>query len=259
MYRISSIAKRLAYATGFEVSRRHGNSGGVHERALSIEPFAELRSFLRAIAGRGFAPTRILDVGANSGTWTRVAREVFPDALFLLIEPQPEMRAQLNKLCIEFPSISWVEAAVGSSEHEALFTIWEDLAGSSFLWNADPALIASGRQRKVLLRTLDDVLLEQNFCTPELAKLDIQGLELEALQGATTLLGTTELFILEVSLFPFLPGMPIFKDVVRFMSDWGYEMYDIVGALRRPSDGSLGQLDVAFARHDGVLRYSNAW
>ncbi len=94
---------------------------------------------------------------------------------------------------------------------------------------------------------------------PQLAKLDIQGFELEALKGAKSLFGVTELFILEVSLYEFLPSSPVVSEVVAFMAARGYEVYDIPGFARRPFDSALGQIDLAFARKGGFLMARTDW
>lgn len=41
------------------------------------------------------------------------------------------------------------------------------------------------------------------------------------------------------------------------MSERGYEVYDLMEPLMRPFDNALGQIDVAFAKRDGLLRHSN--
>lgn len=66
---------------------------------------------------------------------------------------------------------------------------------------------------------------------------------------------------MEVSLFSFddVPGMPIFREVIDFMGEKGYELYDIPGYLRRPVDGALGQVDLAFVKRAGILCQSNKW
>ena len=48
-------------------------------------------------------------------------------------------------------------------------------------------------------------------------------------------------------------------DVLEFMRNQGYALYDFGGSLRRPLDGALAVLDAAFVRADGPLRVSSAW
>lgn len=228
--------------------------------AILDRPFADLRPLLEFVRGRGLAPTLIVDVGANRGRWTELAGEVFPAAEALMIEPQPEMREALEALCARRSGLRWVEVAVGARDETRHQTIWADLEGSSFLPPADPARIATGEQRPARVRRLDDVLAETYpGRVPELVKLDVQGFELQVLDGAPSLFGRTELFVLETSLYEFLPGLPLLREVIDYMARRGYELYDVAGYIRRPVDGALGQLDVAFARRRGTLRPDDRW
>ena len=223
-------------------------------------PFADLRPFLEFVRGLGLAPSLIVDVGANRGRWTELAREVFPTAEVLMIEPQPEVRGDLDALCSRLPGVRHVEVAVGAREEVRHQTIWEDLEGSSFLPAVDPQRIATGEQRPVRVRRLDDLLAEEfGGRAPELVKLDVQGFELEVLRGAPSLFGRTELFVLETSLYVFLDSLPLLREVIEFMAARGYEVYDVAGYIRRPVDGALGQLDIAFARRRGLLRRDDRW
>ena len=107
--------------------------------------------------------------------------------------------------------------------------------------------------------TIDTILVQHADFQPDLVKLDIQGFELEALMGASKLFGTTELFIIETSLFSFINGSPITREVISFMADRSYEIYDITEFLRRPYDAALGSVDIAFVKGHGLLRSSNRW
>ena len=177
-----------------------------------------------------------------------------------MIEPQDEMESFLDEMKKREPNCHFIKAGVGRQAGELAQTIWEDYQGSSFLPPPNAGLQGTGKQRKTRIVTIDHVLAKDYpHFIPDLVKLDIQGFELEALLGAEKIFGKTELFILEVSLFPFLPGWPLAREVISFMSARGYELYDICGSSRRPLDGALGQLDVAFVKGNGMFRQSAEW
>ena len=114
--------------------------------------------------------------------------------------------------------------------------------------------------RKVSVETLDGLAGQGKIVeAPDLAKLDVQGFELEVLKGATKALRGTSMFILEVSLFEFWKGQPILAEVVAFMDQHGYVLYDVPGVYRRRLDGALGQVDFAFVPRSSSLRVSNMW
>ena len=228
--------------------------------ARENRPIGNIKFLLEDILNRGVKIKYILDVGANLGEWTRMAKEVFPDSIFYMIEPLSEMESNLNKVCKDFPGTKYFPNGAGSKIENHVMTTWSgDLAGANCLVKENEYLKSINKQRIIPIITIDSLIEKGEIEIPELVKLDIQGFELEALKGATKLFGTTEVFILETSLFEFTSGNPILSEVVIFMSEKGYEIYDFPGFLRRPFDGALGQIDVCFAKRKGILRASNAW
>jgi FkbM family methyltransferase len=192
----------------------------------------------------------IFDVGASDGAWTRLVEPIFPGASFVLVEPRPSMAEALKAYCRERSTRACVHAAVGPLQGNALLTDWD--TGSTLLHVHG----AGGPAIPVAVTTLDT--LADRYGAPDIVKLDIEGYELEALKGATRVLERAEFLILEVALFRFIER-PIFHDVVAFLSDRNYVVYDIAGPIRRPIDGALGLLDVCFARRQGQLRSSDRW
>lgn len=227
--------------------------------ATMDRPFADMRTLLFFLREREFVPGFAVDVGAHRGHWTEMLKEVFPDTEVLMIEPQPELAGALDEVCSRLPGVQWVATAAGAQEETRLQTIWEDLQGSSFLPRPDADRAAAGVQRPAQVRRLDDLLRERGGRAPDLVKLDVQGFELEVLRGCPSIFGKTEIFVMETSLYAFLDDIPLLREVIAFMADREYEIYDIAGQIRRPVDGALGQLDIAFARRNGFLRQHDLW
>ena len=103
-------------------------------------------------------------------------------------------------------------------------------------------------------RTLDEICETLGCRAPYLLKVDVQGAELDVLRGAETVLTETELVILEVVLFDFFEGGSRFAEIVAYMAEHGFAAYDLMDPAYRPLDGAMSQIDIAFARADGVLR-----
>jgi FkbM family methyltransferase len=190
-----------------------------------------------------------------------MALSVFPGTRVILIEPQQEMQPFLKRLSEESQGLKMevIQAGAGKEAGQLVQTIWEDLDGSSFLPEPDEEKLRKGTQRVTPIVTIDNLLTDRTDFNPDLVKLDIQGFEIEALKGATSLFGRTEVFIIETSLYEFMPKMPITADVINFMADNGYNLYDVTEFLRRPIDGALGQIDLAFVLKGGRFRKSNRW
>lgn len=263
LLRLKHGVKHFVGRFGVELRRTRSGYGP----GTAARPLAVTNLFYEDLRARGFVPSFVVDVGANRGDWTEMALGVWPDARYLLLEPQPEFAAGLDRLAATHAGVEWMPLAAGPEDDELMLTLWPDLNGSSLTPTERERTAEMKNQRQVSVRRLEDLVRDGGPAgpgpnparIPDLVKLDIQGFELEALKGAESFFGRTELFVLEVSLYPFYERTPIVSEVVAFMHERGYELYDVADYIRRASDGALAQMDLAFARRDGSLRASNKW
>lgn len=203
----------------------------------------------------GFVPSVVFDVGVGPGT--PELYDGFPDARLVLVEPLEEWRHHLE----------WVErrrvtdtifAAAGSTPGEVEILVHRAPWCSSTLGGLRGE-DAEGVRRAVPVVRLDDIARERELAGPFVVKVDVEGAELDVLSGALEVLRTTELVLLEVSLFELVPGAPQFHDVVSWMHDHGFVVADLFDAHNRLLDGALARMDLAFVQEHGRFRQSHAY
>jgi FkbM family methyltransferase len=203
----------------------------------------------------GFAPARILDIGAYKGEWTQLARQIFPEATVLMLEAQEERIPDLEAVKLGHGGkVDYQIVLLGAEDRpEVVFNKYPNApTGNSVLndWRTDSLKI----QAKCRMRPLDAVLQETGFMPVDLIKLDVQGYELEVLKGGLRCLQSAQAVMMEVSLIDMYQGNPLLHDVAAFMHRYGFVAYDVCGLMRRPLDMALAQVDMLFVPERCALR-----
>jgi FkbM family methyltransferase len=124
----------------------------------------------------------VYDIGANVGFYSLLSSVIVGDAGYVYsFEPSPDNLQQLRKhlKLNHIKNCVVVDAAVSSADGEAVF----DTSGDRCTGH----LAADGNLR-VRTLTLDGLVSRQEIRPPNLMKIDIEGGELECLQGATNVI-----------------------------------------------------------------------
>lgn len=196
----------------------------------------------------GFEPKTVIDVGAALGTFNLY--ETFPNSRHLLIEPIAENEPYLAKICRKLKSAEYIIAAATKASGVFALNVNPDMVHSSISENRGSDN-SNPYVRTIPAITLDGICKERNLPGPYLIKVDVDGQELDVLQGAAEILQQTEYVIVEVTLFGQI------CDVIHFMKSQGFAPYDIVDLGYRPSDAALWQVDMAFVKESGLFRREN--
>jgi len=94
-----------------------------------------------------------------------------------------------------------------------------------------------------------------------LIKLDLQGAELLALTGCPAKVFSREsIFIIESNLYANMIGSENqFSNLIKFMGNHSFTLYDICGMNYRPLDQALAQVDLVFVHQESILRQDHAY
>lgn len=215
---------------------------GVEIRRADHGVRSSLPAVLRHYVGHGLRPDTIVDVGVAAGTPELYA--AFPDARLVLVEPLEEWRGHLEQM-VERRDTKVVIAAAGRERGEMSMTVHRVPALSTMMGER-PGDPSNSTSRVVPVVRLDDTIQELGVPGPVVLKVDVEGAEIEVLEGAGNLLSACELVLLEVSFVELINGAPLFADVVAWMSAHGFVVADLYNGHNRPLDGALAQMDVAF-------------
>lgn len=197
---------------------------------------------------RGLTPKRIIDGGACMGDWTRLARQVFPAAEFLMVEPQLRHRELLQRFARATPGVHFAPALVGPHDAEEVQFVVIDGASNGTGSSVLPDTSVKGRVVHTPMTTLDRLVRETGFGLPDFIKLDVQGYELAVLQGATECLAAARTVLLEVSIQPCNAGAPLLPEVLSWMEDAGFRAFEVFDLTRHWKADLLVQMDILFLR-----------
>lgn len=192
----------------------------------------------------------MIDVGAYQGEWTRFARRLYPECSLLMIEAQEGKRQILERVASEVGRAR-IEMTLLGAEDGATARFVEMETGSSVFAEAGNHGHPSVQKA---MRSLDAVLAAhaQDDHPVGLIKLDVQGYEIEVLKGAEAAIRRTEVVVAEASLIPVNQGCPLLHEVIAFMAERGFDVYDF-GAQVRLRNAALWQTDIVFVRRGSRL------
>jgi FkbM family methyltransferase len=216
-----------------------------------FQPRYGLKYFFALLKDRGFAPKHIIDVGANRGLWTRAAVKFFPDAEYILVEPQDRLKTYIQDLLDNGTKIQWINAGASDKPGTLPFTVLHRDDSSTFDMSEEQARAAGLQRTLIPVRTLNEIWASVGGPAPEMVKIDAEGFDLKVLAGASDLLGKTEIFLMEAVICG--PCENTAREVINRMHEAGYRLLDVTDLNRSPRYGVLWLCELAFIRINSHL------
>ncbi len=211
-----------------------------------------LFNFFDILKKMDFDPKHIVDIGANHGTWTRETLKYFPNSFFTLLEPQKWLQSSFQDILDNNNKI--IFHAVGAGSQNGIFnlTISDRDDSCTFKYNKKEASDLGYKQIEVPVVTLNNLLSKQNLPTPDIIKIDAEGLDIEVLKGAKDFFGKTEIFMVEAGIVNKYFENSFLK-VINFMDENGYRLFDITDLNRPFSPNVLWLVELVFVLKNGKI------
>lgn len=227
---IKKIVTRLLKILGFRLQRVNSipKRNSIKDQGL--------RDCLFLLKSLGFTPKRIFDIGAHKGGWTRLVKEFYPHSNYTLFEPQKRLTNYVTDLIAD-EKVELINKGVGSKSEFRKFTFVEREDSCNFLISKSEAKDKNFEQIDLEVVTLDSFIELKKVPAPDLLKIDAEGLDIEVLKGAKSIIGVTEVIMIEAGVLNSIIPNNI-AVVINYMKENGYELFDIT-ELNRPFEVKL--------------------
>lgn len=217
-----NLIQRIAASVERRAQKLQGKGSGGH----SVE--AEVRTALAFLPASG---ALVFDIGANKGLWSRAMLREGGPRLVRLIAFEPSQHNWVELETIVDPRFSLIRKGVADREGRA--ELHMDAPGSGLASlskrNLDHVGLEMRESETVELVTLDAFAAKNGLACIDFVKLDIEGHELSALQGAADLLKSGAIRALS---FEFggsnIDTRTFFRDFWLLLTGFGFSIWRIV-------------------------------
>ncbi|MES0137489.1 FkbM family methyltransferase [Mesorhizobium sp. M0016] len=206
----------------------------------------------------------LVDVGGQGGLqlkWMLRADQITP----VVFEPIPSEAAVLRQTLGRIPGAQVIEKALAHTTGVQKLHITADTSCSSLRepnfdvlqqYSVAPIFVVVGTQDVECVR-YDDLFRRHAAPSPDVMKIDVQGLEYEVLLGFGHLLENCLAIELETHVVPIYKGQKLLGDIIDMLGLFGFSLRDIEQIPH--FDGDAVEFDALFTkRRDRAIAFSES-
>lgn len=206
---------------------------------------------------QNYAPRTVLDIGANTGQFARLIREVLPAARIISFEPLAACFETLSRASIDLSPIDVYPFALGDADTTQVMYRNEFSPSSSLLpmerlHKDEMPCTATTFSEEIQIRRLDGLAGELKLEEPLCIKIDVQGYTEPVLLGGEQVIKRAKAVVAEVSLLPLYRGETTFDRVFQILTEWGFVYRGNVDQWYSERDGRILQCDCLFENVNAI-------
>ena len=246
MIRFNKFFERISRLFNFMISDNYK----LNHKYQNKNQVTNTEIVLNLLKKKNFKPNVIVDIGCGYGQWTKKIIKIYPDADYFLFDAYINNEQNLVSLKKKYNNLQFKICLL--TDDNAKYTFFNMGYGSSiFEEQTNHKRLIQEIKSTTLIQELPSSIKNQSN---NLIKLDVQGAELKVLDGLKEYINFFEIIILEVSLHNYNKEAPLFDEIMTYMENKNYKLYDIFDLKRLGETNSiLIQFDCVFVKKDSDL------
>lgn len=178
-----------------------------------------------------YQPTHVCDIGSNEGFWSNtLSRYCSTVEHFCLFEPQQSCQESLHTISLGKANRKIFNLALGKQKGEMILiggTHSASILGFNEKFKTEYNPVLNESSESVTIATLDGIYEENgDIPSPDLIKLDVQGFELPVMLGGKEIFNKAKCVVIELSMEEYYKGQDRIDEIIKFLYDMGYVIYD---------------------------------
>jgi FkbM family methyltransferase len=195
------------------------------------------------LALQGLNVRTVLDVGANRGQFSLLARCLYPAATIYAFEPLQRPAEQFRALFANRANVHLFQVGIDEAPGDAkMFVASDHHASSSILKAHKQSEIFGSREtgeETVRVGRLNDFLALDCVHPPCLLKIDVQGYELQVINGCREVLPFVDYLYVECSYVELYARQALAHEIVSRLREFGFALRGTFNQHCDPEEGPV--------------------
>lgn len=197
--------------------------------------------YLQRLKDSGFEPKVIYDIGSCVLHWTKVARKLWPNATIILFDAfQPAE--------FLYKGYDYHIGVLSNNDNDIVKFYQNEYnpGGNSYYREIgfdDGKYFPKDKYIEMKTRTLDSIVKERGFPLPDFVKIDVQGSEVDILQGGLETCKNAKRMIVELQHIQYNLGAPTSDKSLKIIENMGWICTDPLFQNNGP-DGDYGFINI---------------
>lgn len=178
-------------------------------------PPAHVR-YLEKLRDEGFVPRVIYDIGSCVMHWTNEAKRIWPDAQIYMFDAFAAAEFLYKESGLPY------NIGVLGNEDDKIVKFYQNdwlFGGNSYYKENNDNVFPPDKFIELPMKRLDSVILEKGWPLPDLIKIDVQGAEMDVINGANECMCHAQHLVVEMQCVDYNCGAPkVFESLPRIES-----------------------------------------